>query len=115
MKQQKFKRLPAKFNRYLVFGMWLEKQFDESETNKIEELFLINSTVEKQISFYTKFHDEYKMFCKSLTRKTKKIRSLKKKCVESIVCEATEPKIEDDTDYLWEMDSDFDSIIKEIV
>lgn len=125
MKQQNVKRLPAKFNRYLIFGMWLEEQVkvlsNETEIAKngdgseIGDLFRINSTTEEQISFYSKFHDEYKLFSKNFTQKTKRIRKMKKTQVDSIVCEDNESKIEDNMDYLWDMDSDYDIIVKEIV
>jgi myo-inositol-1-phosphate synthase len=74
------KGLPEKIVRYLVFGNWLGKnsQLSDTDTKKIQDLFHLNSTHEEQISFYTQFHEDYKSIKKSMSKNIKKNKREKK-------------------------------------
>lgn len=140
MKQKNLKKLPAKFKRYLIFGLWLGKQNKSTgiTTETIDDLFHMNTTIEEQIAFYKKFHNDYKLFEKLISDKSKMKYKLQKnydKSNDNVVCvisdesteknkgknicdntsETIEETIEENTDFLWEMDSEFDIILNEIV
>ena len=74
------KGLPEKIVRYLVFGNWLGKnsQLSDTDTKKIQDLLHLNSSYEEQISFYTKFHEDYKSVKKSMSRNINKNKRDKK-------------------------------------
>ena len=105
MKDQKNKVLPEKVNRYIIFGHWLSKEFklNDIEKTKVQDLFHLYSSAEDQISFYTRFHNEYKTIKMAITKQDKKKKSHKShKKIDTILQELIEqPLISDDDDFLW--------------
>ena len=126
------KKIPEKVHRYLVFGEWLCKQMPSSskdDLKRIHDLFHMNSSVDEQIMFYTKFHEDYNSIDKEMSlnvKRTKKEQN-KSKCstTDELIsvndCEITNNKkqkcesYEDNFDYIWEMDDDFYNAIEEMV
>lgn len=128
------KKIPEKIHRYLVFGEWLCQQIPSSskdDLKRIQDLFHINSSIDEQIIFYTKFHEDYNSIDKEMSLNVKRTKreqnKLKRSCNttdEPILvndCESVENKkpkcelYEDNFDYIWEMDDDFYNAIKEMV
>lgn len=108
MKDQKTKVLPEKINRYIIFGHWLSKELklNDVDKTKVQDLFYLNSSAEEQISFYTKFHNEYKTIKTIITKQDKKKKKDSKK-FDTIGPELTEQPddINDedvDDDFLWD-------------
>ena len=109
MKNQKNKNLPEKINRYIIFGHWLNKELKLNDTDKtkVQDLFHINSSVEEQIYFYTKFHNEYKDTKTIIIKQDKKKKKERKK-IDTILQELIEePVMNDEIDFLWD-ENDFD-------
>jgi hypothetical protein len=109
MKNQKNKILPEKINRYIIFGHWLSKELNlnDIDKTKVQNLFYLNSSAEEQISFYTKFHNEYKSTKTAITKQDKKKKKDSKK-FDIILQELIEkPIICDEIDFLWNV-NDFE-------
>lgn len=122
------KKIPEKIHRYLVFGNWLcEQSLSSDDIERIRNLFHINSSVEEQISFYTKFHEDYLSVDKDMSLNVKRAKRERKQLEqeeESALrndCDVQETKkqkqdCEENSDYyLWDMDDDFYITIKEMV
>ena len=130
------KKIPEKFHRYLVFGNWLCERLQSStdDVKRIQELFNINESVDAQILFYTKFHEDYLSIDKKMSSKNKKKRDnneivssdgcdniemkkikLPEKHSEVEIKNTFEEQNDNNDDYLWQMDDDFHFIIKETV
>ncbi len=113
MKNQKSKALPEKINRYLIFGHWLSKELrlTDIKTTNIEDLFNINSSHEEQISFYTKFHNDYKSIKKTMIKqnkmKNKNVEALLQDLVNLPDNEIKSPDINADNDADNDADMDF--------
>ena len=106
MKYQKNKVLPEKINRYIIFGHWLSKELklNDVDKTKVQDLFYLNSSAEEQISFYTKFHNEYKTIKTIITKQDKK----KKKDSKKFDTIGQEPVINDEEiDFMWD-ENDFE-------
>ena len=107
MKNQKNKNLPEKINRYIIFGHWLNKELKLNDTDKtkVQDLFHINSSVEEQIYFYTKFHNEYKDIKTTITKQDKKKKKDYKK-IDTILQKLIEEPVmnDDEIDFLWDTD-----------
>ena len=105
MKDQKNKVLPEKINRYIIFGHWLSKELklNDIDKTKVQDLFYLNSSAEEQISFYTKFHNEYKTTKTTITKQDKKKKKDCKK-IDTVLQKLTEqPDIDvDEFDFLWD-------------
>ena len=109
MKNQKNKILPEKINRYIIFGHWLSKELNlnDIDKTKVQNLFYLYSSAEDQISFYTKFHNEYKSTKTAIIKQDKKKKKDSKK-FDTILQELTEkPIICDEIDFLWNV-NDFE-------
>lgn len=122
------KKIPEKIHRYLVFGNWLcEQSLSSDDIERIRNLFHINSSVEEQISFYTKFHEDYLSVDKDMSLNVKRAKRERKQLEQEEesalrndydVQETKKQKqdCEENSDYyLWDMDDDFYITIKEMV
>ena len=107
MKNQKKKILPEKINRYIIFGHWLSKELklNDIDKTKVQDLFYLNSSAEEQISFYTKFHNEYKDIKTTITKQDKKKKKDYKK-IDTILQKLIEEPVmnDDEIDFLWDTD-----------
>jgi hypothetical protein len=124
------KKIPEKIHRYLVFGNWLcEQSISSDDVERIQNLLRINSSVDEQISFYTKFHEDYSTVDKNMSLNVKQAKRERKHIKDEEISEETslkndcdnqDPKrqkreFEDNSDYLWDMDDDFYITMKEMV
>jgi hypothetical protein len=102
MKNQKTKVLPEKINRYLIFGHWLSKELNmtDTDTTKIQDLFCLNSSADEQISFYTKFHNEYKTIKLAMTKQDKKKKKDNKK--NDAILQELQEQSDEEMNFLWD-------------
>lgn len=114
------KDLPEKFNRYMIFGRWLcnTLQLSQEDSKQIHDLFKINSSLDEQVSFYSKFHEEYASIEKIVSKEAKMlIQENKNKNKKRKLDMKQEISIhsEIEVDDIWEIDSDFLLVLKEMV
>jgi hypothetical protein len=102
MKNQKTKVLPEKINRYLIFGHWLSRELNMTVTDtiKIQDLFYLNSSADEQISFYTKFHNEYKTIKLAMTKQDKKKKKDNKKSDTNL--QELQEQSDEEMNFLWD-------------
>ena len=58
-------KLPAKYEKFIMFSYWMSEQFKNSENPNLETMAHVFGSVSEQMEFIDGFLEDYKIICKN--------------------------------------------------
>ena len=58
-------KLPAKYEKFIMFSYWMSEQFKNSENSNLETMARVFGSVSEQMEFIDGFLEDYKIVCKN--------------------------------------------------